>query len=54
MQLVEESPVKPKPAVMTKYQQSFFGVSYLFDQIGKAIGIIADLKSCFPNDYKKI
>lgn len=53
-QLEEVSPVKPGPVAMTKYQRSFFGASYLFDQIGTSLGITADLKSCFPNDYKKI
>lgn len=53
-QLVEANPVKPGPVAMTKCQRSFFGATYLFDQIGKSIGITADLKSCFPNDYKKI
>jgi transposase len=53
-QLVEDTPVKPGPVAMTKCQRSFFGATYLFDQIGKSIGITADLKSCFPNDYKKI
>ena len=53
-QSVEASSVKPGPAAITKYQRSFFGASYLFDQIGKSLGITTDLKSCFPNDYKKI
>ncbi|GAU75467.1 IS1634 family transposase [Fusibacter sp. 3D3] len=53
-QSVESSSVKPGPVAMTKYQRSFFGATYLFDQIGKSLGITTDLKSCFPNDYKKI
>ena len=53
-QSVIDLPVKPGPVAMTKYQRSFFGAPYLFDQIGKTIGVTADLKSCFPNDYKRI
>jgi len=50
----EATPVKPGPVPMTKYQRCFYGATYLFDQIGNAIGITADLKDCFPEDYKKI
>jgi len=46
--------VKPGPVAMTKYQRCFYGATYLFDQIGQSIGITADLKACFPNDYKKL
>jgi len=44
----------PGPVPMTKVQRSFFGASYLFDQIGKNTGVEADLKICFPESYKKI
>ncbi|MDD4297853.1 MAG: IS1634 family transposase [Ruminiclostridium sp.] len=54
IQPVGDSTVNPGPVAMTKYQRSFYGATYLFDQIGKAIGITDDLKNCFPNDYKKI
>lgn len=46
--------VKPGPVPMTKIRRSFYGASYLFDQIGKLTGISADLKSCFPDTYKQI
>lgn len=46
--------VKPGPLAITKYQRSFFGATYLFDQIGDMTGVTADLKACFPNDYKRI
>lgn len=36
------------------FQRRFYGASYLFDQIGKATGVTADLKACFPDTYKKI
>lgn len=46
--------IKPGPIPIEKYQRCFYGATYLFDQIGKAIGITADLKACFPSDYKKL
>lgn len=46
--------VKPGPVPMTKTQRSFFGASYLFDEIGKKTGVEADVKVCFPDNYKKI
>lgn len=51
---IGETPAKPGSVAMTQYQRSFFGATYLFDEIGKSIGLTADLKSCFPSDYKKI
>ena len=34
--------------------RSFYGSTYLFDAIGKEIGITDDLKKCFPDTYKQI
>ena len=45
---------KRGPAPITKVQRRFFGASHLLDAIGKATGVEADLKACFPEDYKKI
>lgn len=45
---------KPGPVPITKTRRSFYGASYLFDQIGKLTGVEADLKACFPNTYKNI
>ena len=46
--------LKPGPVPMTKIQRSFYGATYLFNQIGNLTGVEADLKSCFPDTYKKI
>lgn len=46
--------VKPGPVPMSKMQRSFFGASYLLNEIGKETGVEADLKACFPDTYKKI
>lgn len=35
-------------------RRSFFGATYLFDEIGREIGMTEDLKSCFPLCWKKI
>jgi len=50
----EPKSVKPGPVPMTCYRRSFYGATYLFDQIGKQTGVEADLKACFPEDYRKI
>ncbi len=34
--------------------RSFCGATYLFDAIGNKLGIIDDLKRCFPENYKQI
>lgn len=45
---------KPGPVPMIQYRRSFFGATYLFDQIGAVTGVEADLKACFPDSYKQI
>jgi hypothetical protein len=51
---ISELPLRPGPVPMTKTQRSFYGATYLFDQIGIITGVEADLKACFPGIYKKI
>jgi len=34
--------------------RQFYGATYLLDKIGEKIGIIDDLRTCFPNSYKMI
>lgn len=46
--------VKPGPLPITRMKRSFYGASYLFDEIGKITGISEDLKACFPDTYKQI
>ncbi len=45
---------KPGPIPITQMHRSFYGASYLFDQIGKLTGVEADLKACFPDTYQRI
>jgi len=52
--IVNPNSSKSGPVPITKTKRSFYGASYLFDQIGKITGVEADLKTCFPDIYKKI
>ncbi|MDD4663047.1 MAG: hypothetical protein PHD83_00080 [Caldisericia bacterium] len=45
---------KPGPVPITQTHRSFYGASYLLDQIGKITGVEADLKACFPDTYQRI
>ena len=51
---VPSTPVKPGPVAIGALKRSFYGATYLFDQIGKTLGITEDLKACFPDTYKQI
>ena len=42
----------PVPAVHTR--RLFYGATYLLDQIGDKLGITADLKECFPAQWRQI
>lgn len=42
----------PVPAPIVS--RSLFGATYLFDQIGQQLGIVDDLKRCFPDHYQQI
>ena len=39
---------------ITNCLRGFYGATYLFDKIGEVTGVTADLKACFPDDYKRI
>ena len=47
-------PSKPGPIPMTKVRRSFYGATYLLDRVGDITGVEADMKSCFPESYKKL
>jgi hypothetical protein len=36
------------------YERFFYGATYLLDAIGDKLGIVNDLKQCFPSSYKQI
>lgn len=45
---------KRGPVPTSHVSRSFYGATYLFDAIGEKLGIIDDLKKCFPDTYKQI
>ncbi len=45
---------KPGPVPIIQTTRNFYGATYLFDEIGKQLGISADLMRCFPDTYKQI
>lgn len=47
-------PVRQGPVPAIRTERLFYGATYLFDQIGEATGVKADLKVCFPESYKQI
>ena len=49
----EDAP-KRGPVHTTYASRNFFGATHLFDAIGEKLGIIADLKKCFPDIYKQL
>lgn len=46
--------IKPGPVPAIIAERSFYGATYLLDQIGVVTGITDDLKVCFPDTYKQI
>jgi hypothetical protein len=42
------------PCLLYTQPGIFYGANYLFDEIGKQLGISADLKRCYPDTYKQI
>ena len=45
---------KRGPVPVTECKRVFAGATYLFDQIGKEMGVAADLSVCFPGIHKEI
>lgn len=45
---------KPGPVPTTQTARYFGGATHLFDEIGKNVGITADLKHCFPESYRQV
>ena len=42
------------PVPVTQVQRSFYGATWLLDQIGEKLGIVGDLRACFPDDYRRL
>ncbi len=45
---------KPGHVPITQTTRNFYGATYLFDEIGKELGVTSDLKRCFPDTYEQI
>lgn len=45
---------KRGPVPFTHLSRCFYGATFLFDQIGKSLKIIDDLKTCFPDSFQQI
>jgi len=52
--IVADIPSKPGPVPITQTARFFGGATYLFDEIGKKLGIMTDLRLCFPDVYRQI
>jgi len=50
----EASASKRGPKAAEQTARSFYGATYLLDQIGEKLGITDDLKNCFPDHYQQI
>ena len=46
--------VKPGPVTTEVCKREFVGATHLLDQIADKTGVLDDLKSCFPDEYRKI
>jgi hypothetical protein len=46
--------VSAVPISVVPANRSYYGAVYLLDQISEKIGLRADLKACFPNNYKAL
>ena len=42
------------PVPMTQIQRSFYGATWLLDKIGEKLGLVDDLRACFPDEYRRI
>jgi transposase len=45
---------KTGPVPITQTTRKFYGATYLFNEIGKKLGLTSDLKRCFPDTYEQI
>lgn len=46
--------VKPGPVPATETKRLYVGATWLLNAIGEKLGITADLRQCFPSQYKKL
>ena len=45
---------KPRPSVYIESQHLYYGATYLLETFADKLGLTADLRSCFPDCYKRL
>ncbi len=45
---------KRGPQSLCETKHLYYGATYLFDKLADELGLVADLKLCFPDSYKKL
>lgn len=50
----ETGVIKRGPKATEHCKRTFYGATYLFDEIGRKPGVTEDLRKCFPDTYEKI
>jgi hypothetical protein len=46
--------VKTGPKTAEACTRDFYGATYLLDEVSAKLGVMDDLKACFPQDYRRI
>ncbi len=51
---VDKISLKPGRPIIDCIKRTFYGATYLLDDLGEKLGITQDLKTCFPETYRQI
>jgi hypothetical protein len=52
--VVTESSSKSGPLPITAIARTYYGATYLFDEIGNLTGVADDLRKCFPDTWRQL
>lgn len=52
--VVTNKTAKRGPVPSTETSRKFYGATYLLDVLGQRLGLVSDLKQCFPQSYTQI
>jgi hypothetical protein len=53
-QKASEKEAQVENSLLGAVSRKFYGATYLLDSIGEKLGIVDDLRFCFPDDYEQI
>ena len=53
-EIVANKTAKRGPVPSMETSRKFYGATYLLDVLGQRLGLVSDLKQCFPQSYKQI